>query len=62
MAYRRSTLSGHHATRVVTGSRIDGSSFSRLLTRAEIGHMRIGSDGYGRIKSLGSGSSLSQRT
>jgi hypothetical protein len=39
------------------GSRIDGSSFSGLLTRVEIGHIRIGSEGYGRIKSLGSGSS-----
>ena len=39
----------------------DGSSFSRLLTRVEIGHIRIGSEGNGCIRSLGSGSSLSQR-
>jgi len=50
-----------YATRVLTGSRIDGSSFSGLLTRVEIGHIRIGSAGNGRIKSRGSGSSLSQR-
>jgi hypothetical protein len=30
-----------YATSVVIGSRIDGSSFSGLLTRVEIGHMRI---------------------
>jgi hypothetical protein len=41
---------------------IEGSSFSGLVTRVEIGHIRIGSDGNGRIKSCGSGSSLSQRT
>jgi hypothetical protein len=41
---------------------MDGSSFSGLLTRAEIGHMRSGSAGKGRIKSRGSGSSPSQRT
>jgi hypothetical protein len=29
------------------GSTIDGSSFSGLLTRIEIGHIRIGSDGNG---------------
>ena len=27
------------------GSKIDGSSFSGLLTRVEIGHIRIGSEG-----------------
>jgi hypothetical protein len=43
------------------GSTIEGSSFSGLLTLVEIGHIRIGSAGYGRIKSRGSGSSLSQR-
>jgi hypothetical protein len=43
------------------GSTVDGSSFSGLLTRVEIGHMRIGSAGKGRIKSRGSGSSPSQR-
>ena len=37
------------------------SSFSGLLTRFDIGHMRIGSAGHGRIKSCGSGLSLSQR-
>ena len=37
------------------GSTIDGSSFSGLLTRVEIGHIRIGSAGNGRIKSRGSG-------
>ena len=30
---------------------MDGSSFSGLLTRVEIGHMRIGSAGKGRIES-----------
>ena len=44
------------------GSTIEGSSFSGLLTRVEIGHIRMGSAGNGRIKSRGSGSSLSQRT
>ena len=43
------------------GSTIDESSFSGLLTRVEIGHIRIGSAGNGRIRSRGSGSSLSQR-
>jgi hypothetical protein len=36
-----------------TGSTMDGSSFSGLLTRVEIGHMRIGSAGKGRIKHAG---------
>jgi len=36
-----------------TGSTIDGSSFSALLKRVEIGHMRIGSAGKGRINSRG---------
>jgi hypothetical protein len=44
------------------GSRIEGSSFSGLLTRVEIGHIRIGSAGNGPIRSRGSYSSLSQRT
>jgi len=43
------------------GSTIEGLSFSGLLTRVEIGHIRIGSAGNGRIKSPGSGSSPSQR-
>jgi hypothetical protein len=43
------------------GSRIEGSSFSGLLTRVEIGHIRIRSAGKGRIRSRGSGSSPSQR-
>jgi hypothetical protein len=34
-----------------TGSTIEGSSFSGLLTRVEIGHVRIGSEGNGRIRS-----------
>jgi hypothetical protein len=33
------------------GSMIEGSSFSGLLTRVEIGHIRMGSAGNGRIKS-----------
>jgi hypothetical protein len=37
------------------GSTIDGSSFSGLLTRVEIGHIRIRAGGKGRIKSRGSG-------
>ena len=40
-----------YATRVLTGSRIDGSSFSGLLTRVDIGHIRMGSAGNGRITS-----------
>jgi hypothetical protein len=40
---------------------IDGSSFSGLLTRVEIGHMLMGLAGNGRINSRGSASSLSQR-
>ena len=43
------------------GSTIERSSFSGLLTRVEIGHVRIGSAGNGRIRSRGSGSSPSQR-
>ena len=43
------------------GSTIERSSFSGLLTRVEIGHMRIRSAANGRIKSHGSGSSLTQR-
>ena len=43
------------------GSTIEGSSFSGLLTRVEIGHIRIGSAGNGRSRSPGSDSSLSQR-
>ena len=35
------------------GSTIDGSSFSGLLTWVEIGHIRIGSAGKGRINSRG---------
>src|SRR5580700_10969506 len=45
----------------VIGSMIEGSSFSGLFTRVDVGHIRIGSDGNGRIKSRGLGSSLSQR-
>ena len=37
-------------------------SFSGLLTRVEIGHIRIGLAGNGCIRSTGSGSSLSQRS
>jgi hypothetical protein len=33
------------------GSTIEGSSFPGLLTRFEIGHIRIGWAGDGRIKS-----------
>jgi hypothetical protein len=44
-----------------TGSTIDGSSFSGLLTRVEIGHIRIRSAGNGRIRLRGSGSSLNHR-
>jgi hypothetical protein len=44
-----------------TGSTIDGSSFSGLLTHVDIGHIRISSAGKGRIRSAGSGSSPSHR-
>lgn len=37
----------------VINSMIEGSSFSGLFTRVEIGLIRIGSDGKGRIKSAG---------
>ena len=50
-----------HAADSSIGSTIDGSSFSGLLTRMEIGHVRIGSAGNGLIRSPGSGSSLSHR-
>ena len=50
-----------HAADSSIGSTIDGSSFSGLLTRVEIGHIHIGSAGNGLIRSPGSGSSLSQR-
>jgi hypothetical protein len=42
-----------YATAVASsiGSMIDGSSFSGLLTRVEIGHIRMGADGNGRINS-----------
>ena len=43
------------------GSTMEGSSFSGLLTRVEIGHIRIGSVGNSLIRSPGSGSSLSHR-
>jgi hypothetical protein len=43
-----------HAADNLMGSMTEGSSFSGLLTRVEIGHMLIGSDGNGRIKSRGS--------
>jgi hypothetical protein len=40
-----------------TGSKIEGSSFSGLLTRVDIGHIRINSAGNGRMRSAASGSS-----
>jgi hypothetical protein len=43
------------------GSMIDGSSFSDLLTRVEIGDIRIGSAGCGRSKPCGSVATPSQR-
>ncbi len=43
------------------GSRMAGSSFSGLLTRIEIGHIRIRGAGKARIRSFGSGSSPNQR-
>ena len=43
-----------------SGSTIDGSSFSGLFTRVEIGYIRIGAAGKGRIKSRGSLSSPNQ--
>jgi hypothetical protein len=46
---------------IAIGSTIEGSSFSGLLTRVEIGHIRMGSAGNGLIRSPGSGSSLSHR-
>ena len=54
---------GPYAASVATsiGSTIAASSFSGLLTRVEIGHIRIGAAGNGRIRSRGSASSPSQR-
>jgi hypothetical protein len=50
-----------YATATAIGAKIDGLSFSGAFTRVEIGHIRIGPAGNGRINSRGSGSSLSQR-
>jgi hypothetical protein len=59
----RFTCTSRYAASVVTsiGSVMDGSSFSGLFTRVEIGQMRMSSAGNGRIKSRGSASSPSQR-
>src|SRR5215472_15118103 len=53
---------GHYTYRVnrtdvelMTRSRTEGSSFSGLLTRVEMGQIRIGSTGKGRSNSRGSG-------
>ena len=43
-------------------SKIDGSSFSGLFTRAEIGHIVIRSAGNGRSNSHGSGPRPSYRS
>ena len=61
--FQGNELHAAYAAEVVNsiGSTIEGSSFSGLLTRVEIGHIRMGSAGNGRIKSPGSGSLLSQR-
>ncbi len=61
--FRGSELLSAYAAEVANsiGSTIEGSSFSGLLTRVEIGHIRRGSAENGRIKSPGSGSLLSQR-
>jgi hypothetical protein len=53
--HARSLKVGVHAADNSIGSTIDGSSFSGLLTRFEIGHIRIGSAGNRRIRSRGSG-------
>ena len=50
------------ANSMLIGSRIDKSSFSGWLTRAEMGQMRIPADGCGRRRSWGSGSSEIQLT
>ena len=52
-----------HAASVfdLIGSRIEESSFSGLLTRVEISHIRIRSAGKDRTRERGSASSLSQR-
>ena len=61
--FQGSELRSAYAAEVANsiGSTIEGSSFSGLLTRVEIGHIRMASAGKGRINSCGSGSSLSQR-
>ena len=43
------------------GSTIEGSSFSGLFTRVDIGHSRINSAGSDRIRPPGSGSSPNHR-
>jgi hypothetical protein len=70
-AFRDNTLRSHcarlkrrtYAASLVnsTGSIIEGSSLSGLLTRVEIGQIRMRPAGNGRIRSQGSGSSLSHR-
>jgi hypothetical protein len=51
----------HHE--VDTGVNSSGSSFAGEFTRVEIGHMVMGSAGYGTSRSRGSGSTLlSQRS
>ena len=44
---------GVHAADNSIGSTIDGSSFSGLLTRVEIGHIRMGSAGNERLSREG---------
>jgi len=63
-ALRAPRVIGRHSHALAansTGSTVDASSFSGLFTRVEIGHIRISSAGHGRIRSRGSGTSLSQR-
>jgi hypothetical protein len=51
----------HTSDNSVVRSKSDGSSFSGLFTRVEIGHMVIGSEGQVMRRSRGSGSALSQQ-
>jgi N-methylhydantoinase B/oxoprolinase/acetone carboxylase alpha subunit len=59
--WRDSAGPGRSRGGIGLGSIIDGSSFSGLLTRVEIGHIRIRPSWKGRIRSRASGSSPSHR-
>jgi hypothetical protein len=55
LRFARNFESGCYAADNSIGSRIEGSSFSGLLTRVEIGHIRIGSGRRPRLLSQDQG-------